>query len=594
MKNNIYFRLLGLFALLFMFSCEPFMDENPESSINLPPDTNAMDFSITPGDDAFHFNVQLLSPAMSGIYKVSFDMGNGTVVKNESATAYYPLPGDYTITMKITTNGGSASVSKTYTTTETDYSIFTDEKYVFLTGGVDNAGGKTWVVDADSPGHFGVGDANLAGGVGLDWWSANPHDKDGTGAYDDELTFILDGFKVSYNNHGVSYVKGYMKDDPNLASVYLNPRENNGDWDVDYATPVEDSWLISERDGKTYLTFAGSNPIVPGLDVGPLNNEYEILNISENYLELACYSAYENWTKWHFILRNKAYTKPTVEYSIAVEAAAAVNTYDVKYTVTNIPAGESIDNISVSFGDGTVKESTNVNEVLSNTYMRKGTYQVTVTTTTSVGVETQTFSVDVADNHPDYQEFLLAEMVMYDDFSEVIMAPVQGQDCFVATADNPLKQYPNKSAKVGFYSKTNNQWANAFMQLPSGYRFDLRQLSTFKMQVYGKAGDVVLLKLENTDWGGNAWMSGVELTYTIQNDNTWEVVEYNFAGVANNGSAGDFFTNDVTDPASAVSSDFYNVIRIMLNPGNGDGTHEFYFDELAGPHVEGIKSATRK
>lgn len=593
MKNNIYFRLLGLFALLFMFSCEPFMDENPESSINLPPDTNAMDFSITPGDDAFHFNVQLLSPEINGIYKVSFDMGNGTVVKKESATAYYPLPGDYTITMKITTNGGSASVSKTFTTTETDYSIFTDEKYVFLTGGVDNAGGKTWVVDADSPGHFGVGDANLAGGVGLDWWSANPHDKDGTGAYDDELTFILDGFNVSYNNHGVSYVKGYMKDDPNLANVYLNPRQNKDDWDVDYATPVEGSWLISERDGKTYLTFAGNKPIVPGLDVGALDNEYEILSISENYLELACFSAYENWTKWHFILRNKAYTKPTIEYSIVVEAAA-VNTYDVKYTVINIPAGESIDNIAVDFGDGTSVETTDVNEVLSNTYMRKGTYQVTVTTTTSVGVETQTFSVDVADNHPDYQEFLLAEMVMYDDFSEVIMAPVQGQDCFVATADNPLKQYPNKSVKVGFYSKTNNQWANAFMQLPSGYRFDLRQLSTFKMQVYGKAGDVVLLKLENTDWGGNAWMSGVELTYTIQNDNTWEVVEYNFAGVANNGSAGDFFANDVTNPASAVSSDFYNVIRIMLNPGNGDGTHEFYFDELAGPHVEGIKSATRK
>jgi hypothetical protein len=144
---------------------------------------------------------------------------------------------------------------------------------------------------------------------------------------------------------------------------------------------------------------------------------------------------------------------------------------------------------------------------------------------------------------------------------------------------------------VAKYSKTNNQWANANLLLPSGYRFDIRSISVFKMMVYGKAGDVVLLKLENTDWGGNAWMSGVELTYTIKNDNTWEVAGYDFAGVANNGSAGDVFTNDVTDPAAVVSHDFYNVIRIMLNAGNGDGTHEFYLDELSGPHVEGIKSA---
>ncbi|WP_340111431.1 PKD domain-containing protein [Maribellus mangrovi] len=594
MKNKIYFKLFGLLALIMMFSCEPFMDENPESSTNLPPDPAAMDFTISPGSDAFHFIVELVSPDMSGIYAVSFDMGNGTTVRKESATAYYPLPGDYTITMKITTNGGSSSITKTQTTTETDYSIFDDEKYVALTGGIENTEGKTWVVDAESQGHFGVGDAYLAGGIGVDWWSAAPYTKEGTGAYDDELTFFLDGFKVIYENHGVSYVKGYMKDDPNLADVYLNPRQNKDDYDVDYVTPVNGSWLISERDGKTFLSFSSPTPIFPGLDVGALDNEYEILNISENYMELTCFSAYEDWTKWHFILRNKDYVKPSIEYSITVDPTGDVNTYGVNFTVGNIPAGESIDNIAVDFGDGTIKETADVNEVLTNTYMRKGTYNVTVTTTTSLDVESESFTVEVAENHPDYEEFLLDAMVMYADFSEVMLASVEGQDCFVATSDNPMMQYPNKSSKVGYYSKTNNQWANAFMQLPAGYRFDLTIRHTFKMMVNGKAGDVVLLKLENTDWGGDAWMSGVELTYTIQQDNTWEVAEYNFEGVSNNGSAGDFFTGDVTDPAAAVSKDFYNVIRIMLNPGNGDGTHEFYFDELAGPHVEGIKSASLK
>lgn len=579
---------MWLFALIVMFGCEPYMEDGPQSSTNLPPDPSTMDFSITPGADAFHFKIDLVSPQVSGISAVSFNLGNGSTVKSSSATAYYPLPGEYTITMTILTNGGSSSITKTHTTTETDYAIFTDDKYVFLTGGADNAEGKSWVLDAELQGHLGVGPA---GGNPLEWWSAQPFVKSGTGAYDDELIFNLNGFKVTYDNHGVSYVKSYMKDDPNLASLYKNPRLNKDDWDVDYVTPVEGSWSINEKSDGFYLQFSSDKRIFPGLDVGAANNEYKILNITENSLELICASAYEDWTSWHFLLKPKNYERPKIEYAIDVQAASGINAYEVHFTVNNIPSGQSINNISVDFGNGTVQESTDVNEVFTNTYMRKGTYTITVTTTTSLGVETKTQTLEITENHPDYEEFLLDEMVMYNDFSEVIMAAVQGQDCAVEAVDNPMRLYPNKSSKVAFYSKTDNPWANAFMQLPSGYRFDLRQLSTFKMQVYGKVGDVVLLKLENTDWGGDAWMSGVELTYTIQQDNTWEVVEYNFKGIANNGSAGGFFTNDVTNPDAAVSHDFYNVIRIMLNPGNGTGTHEFYFDELAGPHVEGIKSA---
>jgi hypothetical protein len=155
--------------------------------------------------------------------------------------------------------------------------------------------------------------------------------------------------------------------------------------------------------------------------------------------------------------------------------------------------------------------------------------------------------------------------------------------------DNPSKIYPDKSAKVGYYTKTNQQWANAFMQLNPGYRFDLRLQHVFKILVYGKAGDKVLLKLENTDKAGNAWQTGTfDVIYTIQNNNTWEVAEYNFSGVgAGFNWTGDIFTADiVADPN--FNHDFYNVVRIMLNPGVGTGTHSFYFDDLSGPHVEGI------
>lgn len=591
MKNKIFSKLVGLLALVLIFGCDPFMDENPDAGLVLPPDASQLDFSVTQGSDAYHYNVEITSPtSIDGIYKVTFDLGNGSVVKETSATAYYPLPGTYTIKMTVTTNGGSTSITKTQETTETDYSIFTDETYVALTGGIDDADGKTWVVDAESQGHFGVGPT---GGNGLEWWSAPPFAKDQTGAYDDELTFVLNGFKVTYENHGVSFVKGYTKDDPNLASLYLNPRQNQDDYDVDYATPVTGSWTINEKDGKTFLSFISDKPIFPGFDVGALNQEYEIVSISENYLELTCFSAYEDWTKWHFILRNKDYEKPKITFDVAVNPGAGVNEFDVTVGNANIPAGQSIDKVVVDFGDGTVDESDNYMDVFSHVYMRKGNYAVKVTVTTSVETTETMLNAVVADNHPDYQEFLLDQIVMYADFSEVMMAPVEGQDCFVAVADNPDRTYPNKSSKVGFYSKSNQQWANAFMVLPAGYRFDLRQKHTFKMKVYGKAGDKVLLKLENTDKGGNAWQTGTyDVIYTIQNDNTWEIAEFNMAGVGAGWDwTGDQFTGDVVTD-DRFNHDFYNVVRIMLNPGVGDGTHEFYFDELAGPHVEGIKSAT--
>jgi hypothetical protein len=98
-----------------------------------------------------------------------------------------------------------------------------------------------------------------------------------------------------------------------------------------------------------------------------------------------------------------------------------------------------------------------------------------------------------------------------------------------------------------------------------------------------------LLKLENTDRGGNAWQTGTaDVTYTIKKTNTWEVAEYNFNGVgAGYNWTGDIYTTNIAAD-SRFNNGFYNVVRIMLNGGVGTGTHQFYLDDLSGPHVEGI------
>ncbi|MCW0483783.1 PKD domain-containing protein [Gaoshiqia sediminis] len=577
-------QLTGMAALfLALFACSPEMDDSVD--IGAAPTEDQLDFTIAPGANDFKF-VLTNTSSVTGI--VSWDLGNGSKSSAASPVATYPLPGDYTITMTLITKGGMATKSRTLTQTKTDYSIFTDEKFILLSGGADDLDGKTWVLDSLASGHLGVGPA---GTPGLEWWAAAPLAKQAVKVlYDDEINFKVTGFVATLTNHGKSYVKGFVNNSPG----YSNPVEIDTDFSVDYV-PSPGTWFIEENGGKNYLTLGGPTPMFPIFDVGAANGSYEILKLEENLLELVAIGGDGN--AWHYQLIPKGYVKPTVTTELSVVAAAETNTYDVSLTNFNIPDGQAITGVTFNFGEGDPVSSTDYTAVASHTYMRQGTYSVSAVVTTSVGDLNLSYSLVVDANHPDYVPFLLDEMVMYNDFSEIAMAPVLGEDCSVTTVTNPAKIYPNRSSNVAFYSKTEQEWANANLTLPPGYRFDLRLVSTFKIMVYGKAGDVVLLKLENTDKGGNAWQTGVELRYTIQADNTWEVAEYNFAGAPTADLSWDpglvpLMASDVTTD-DRYNHDYYNIVRIMLNPGNKDVgvTHEFYFDELSGPHVEGIKSA---
>ncbi|MDF1560665.1 MAG: PKD domain-containing protein [Bacteroidales bacterium] len=568
-------RLTGILALLLMITaCEPQLADKPD--IGTAPTADQLDFSIAPGSDEFNFVITNTS-AVTGI--ASWDFGNGTKGSGKSNIVRYSLPGDYTVKLTLVTRGGMATINKTLTQTETDYSIFTDPKFIFLSGGIDDIDGKTWALDSMAQGHLGVG---AAGGAGLEWWSAAPLAKQAVKVlYDDRINFKIDGFAATYVNNGKSYVKDFRTSDP----AYSNPVMNDTDYEVTF-TPEPGTWFIEESGGKSYLTLTSTKPIFPIFDVGAVGGKYEILNIEENLLVMVAIGGDGN--AWHYQLIPAGYVKPTISFTVNVTEGTD-NEVSCSVTDYSIPAGQSVTGITWNFGDGSDEVTGGKDEVVNHVYMRKGTYTVTAKINSSLGMLNGTQQIVLANNNSAYVEFLLDMMIVYNDFSEVQVFPVLGQDCSVTTVDNPYKEYPNKSAKVAYYTKTDNQWANAYMQLNSGFRFDLRLQQVFKVMVYGKAGDQILLKLENTDKGGNAWQTGTyDLIYTIQKDNTWEVAEYDFNGVGAGWDwTGDIFTsNIVTD--DNFNHDFYNVVRIMCNPGVGEGTHSFYFDELSGPHVEGI------
>lgn len=585
MKKYKYLSFIGAVLLgTSMFSCDPFEDDKP--GVGVPPTAEQLNFTVTPSaEDPFTYVFENTS-SVTGI--ASWVLGDAGKKVGEKVTARFPMPGEYEITLTLATKGGAATITKTLTTEETDWEFLSSPLMIAISGGVDALDGKTWVLDSLTAGHVGVGEASQRE---PNWYSAPPLDKKGHFLYDDEFTFKLVGLQYGINTFGKTHCNkdGNADEDGFAGGYYLTTIwEDSYDRDVTTNDAARGalSWNVETVGEVNYITLSSQKGVIGYDDGNP--RRYEILSWNENSLQLRSVGGAARYLK----LIPKGYVRPTVQFNVNVALTAGINTYNISLSDVVIPDGLSISKVVVDFGNGTVKETSNYNNVLSETYMRAAPYMIKVSVVTSNETIVSTHNITVATNHPDYVEFLLDAMVIYNDFSEVMMQPVLGQDCSVTIVDNPSKVYPNKSSKVAYYTKTNNEWANANLTLPAGYRFDLRQRHVFKIMVYGKAGDNILLKLENTDRGGNAWQTGTyDVVYTIKADDTWEVAEYDFGGVAAGWDwTGDIFTSDITTD-SRFNNGFYNVIRIMCNPGNGSGTHAFYFDDLAGPHVEGIKSA---
>ena len=89
-KYKYITRITGILAiLLVMVACEPQMADKPD--IGLPPTADQLNFTITPGSDAFHCVITNTS-SVTGI--PSWDFGNGTKGTGTSNTVVYSLPGD--------------------------------------------------------------------------------------------------------------------------------------------------------------------------------------------------------------------------------------------------------------------------------------------------------------------------------------------------------------------------------------------------------------------------------------------------------------------------------------------------------------------
>ncbi|SDC62151.1 PKD domain-containing protein [Williamwhitmania taraxaci] len=585
MKKRIF--LIGYLLVigLLWFGCEPMETDKP--STGSAPTAEQLSFIVAPGADDFHFKV-INTSAVKGI--ANWDLGNGGKAIGDTVIGYYPLDKSYTIKLTLFTSGGTAFVTQDLTQTKTDYAYFEDPLLIAISGGPDAVNGKTWVIDSTTAGHLGVGPIDAKTPV---WWAAQPLDKAGHWLYDDEFTFKLVGFAYNVNTHGKTYAShdGAAK---GLTAGYYTAKTwedaNDEDLTTNDAARASMTWMV-DKVGETYfINFAQPGGVL-GYDDGQARS-YEVLSFGENELYVRSADALD--ARYHKLIP-KGFALPTITFDYTVAATANPNEYSYSIANVLVPANFTVTSIVYDFGDGTTQVAASTSTVLTNTYMRKGVYPTNVRVITTDGTFTKSFTVNVASNHPSYVPYLLDAMIMYNDFGETTLVPMafdkSGADGSLSIVTNPdATRYPNRSAHAAKYTKINAEWANAYMLLPAGYRFNLTKQTTFKMLVYGNAGDNVLLKLENTDYAGNAWKTAThDYTYTIKESNKWEIAEFNFAGVgAGFDWTGEVFTADITTD-SRFNDNFYNVARIMVSPGIGSGTFSFHFDDFAGPHVEGLK-----
>ncbi|GHU94900.1 hypothetical protein FACS1894156_3740 [Bacteroidia bacterium] len=145
---------------------------------------------------------------------VQWDLGNGATAKGDKVTGVYPMAGDYTVTMTVYAPDGSMVVKiYDFTIENDDFGLVSSPAYVQLTGGIDNASGKTWVFDRynnfaaqvaaasgkNVKGHTGLGPQNS---YGQEWWGAGPSEKSAWTMYDMKFTFIQSGTQLKIEGTG--------------------------------------------------------------------------------------------------------------------------------------------------------------------------------------------------------------------------------------------------------------------------------------------------------------------------------------------------------------------------------------------------------
>jgi len=308
MKDILKIEVLALIMIFVMLACDP--KEDSDYSLGEMPVAEQLDFLSTP--TAAKPNVVDFTNTSKVTGIATWDFGNGSTAKGESAQAIYPFKGEYTIVLTLYTTGGSASITKTITIENDDMSLLDTPMYNALTGGAANTDGKTWVFDQYHNGHFGVGPADASS---PEWWSCPAEGKTNSSLYSQEFTFTQVGIKFGWVNNGNVYTNEAGRAalaDLGYPNSVVPP---DGDFDVEYVPKTNYTFALNES--ASTITLSGGAFF--GHYAG--TSTYQILTLTDEELYLKCASTTESGNGWWYrLIPKELNVKPVIDIPLkAVE-----------------------------------------------------------------------------------------------------------------------------------------------------------------------------------------------------------------------------------------------------------------------------------
>ncbi|MDS1032532.1 PKD domain-containing protein [Porphyromonadaceae sp. NP-X] len=304
MKNIIKKGIWILLSILAFAACSPQEDE--EYSLGASEDVVAdmVSFKDTIIGNSPNVITFINTSQVQGVYTLRWDLGNGTTGITDTIVGKYPFAGTFTVKLTVySSNGTSATKEKVITIEQNDYSLVNTPVYVNLTGGADDADGKTWVFDQYNnfaaevaqatgkaiKGHMGLGPQNS---YSQEWWGAGANDKSSWKLYDFKFTFIQNGAQLIIANGG----KGYGRKASAASVGGFNVTETSGDDAIFDYSGGNYNFSINESGAYPKLTLTGN--AFMGYYCG--SQEYEIIYQTDKVMALRVNNTVEG-QDWVFV-----------------------------------------------------------------------------------------------------------------------------------------------------------------------------------------------------------------------------------------------------------------------------------------------------
>jgi hypothetical protein len=272
MKNN----LIGLIGILFIFffgctKTPPGLEAPiPKKDINI----------IVQATDTVNV-YRFINGQIGKTATAKWDLGNSVTATGDTAYGKYPFAGTYMITMTVF--NGVTAVIDTVKLNLTRDNVALDSVYSLLTGGLDSANGKTWVMDSTRR----KADGSLAPVEIINTGSNTPKDYSGTGLYNSSWTFWLAGNKLISDNKGYALCHSSRIAEINtLWGAFAQTGTLGGDPYGTYSPKTSpQTWTISIKNGIHYIQFKGGAFVLfyRGCEEGI---EYQISSINKNEMVL--------------------------------------------------------------------------------------------------------------------------------------------------------------------------------------------------------------------------------------------------------------------------------------------------------------------